>query len=263
MHPSPVLSVFLFILAYRPPTIRSTTKPTMTKITSYSRPGVETAVSLVALRDSPGVWEKVVEKYNVMLFKKGGKSLVEKDRFCERLGEKLRGAEVRSVSKEELVKVIEWKFAKGKPRPYMKHILANTNGHVQDWSNAAFLEADNNHVEEAIDALTNLKGMGPAGASAVLSLYRPDVFVFMDDEVIECLYSGKRGYTKAIYLEVNNECTKLANDLGEAWTPRRVGMALWTAARRRAGGENEDSILDSVIQADNGSKRNAKRIKRS
>ena len=96
--------------------------------------------------------------------------------------------------------------------------------------------------------------MGPATASAILCLYRPDTFAFMHDEVIECLYNQKRGYTLKIYLAVNDRCREIANELNLAdgsknsteWTPCRVGKTLWTMAAMSASGDEDglSSIFD-------------------
>jgi hypothetical protein len=209
-------------------------------MSKYSRAGVEAAVRLVSLRDDPVVWDRVAEHYKAMLAQKGGKDLVAMEDFCESLSTKLQ--DEPWISKEDLIKIIQWKFAKGKPRQYMKYIKSNTNEEVKDCSNKAFQEADKADVDAAIIEMTKLKGVGAAGASAVLSLYRPDLFCFMDDEVIESLYNGKRAYTKAVYVQVNEECTKLADALGKRWTTRRVGMALWTAARIYASGGHDITL---------------------
>jgi hypothetical protein len=209
-------------------------------MTKYSRAGVEASVRLVFLRDDPVVWDRVARQYKAMLAQKGGKDLVAMDDFCETLSTKLQ--DEPSISKEDLIKIIQWKFAKGKPRQYMKYIKSNTDEEVKDCSNKAFLEADKGDVDAAIIEMTKLKGVGAAGASAILSLYRPDLFCFMDDEVIESLYNGKRAYTKAIYMQVNEECSKLADTLGKKWTIRRVGMALWTAARIHASGGQDITL---------------------
>jgi hypothetical protein len=45
---------------------------------------------------------------------------------------------------------------------------------------------NNRGTQEALDHLTVLKGVGPATASAILCLVRPDIFCYMYDEVIDC-----------------------------------------------------------------------------
>lgn len=45
-------------------------------------------------------------------------------------------------------------------------------------------------ISKAISALTVLKGVGPATASAVLAAYAPDTAPFMSDEVnLSCLFA--------------------------------------------------------------------------
>ena len=163
---------------------------------------------------------------------------------------------------EELETVLKWKFSKGKSRPLWKHLRSNSDKSVRDASAkafsilspssvpvqettdtsasasasaSAFASASSKDIDsklkKAIEQFAILKGIGPASATAFLSLYRPDLCIFMDDEVIECLYPGKRAYTIKIYLEINAKCRSLAKGLGEGWTVRRVGKALWTAAK--------------------------------
>ena len=70
----------------------------------------------------------------------------------------------------------------------------------------------------------------------------------MHDEVIECLYDGKRGYTLKIYLAVNDKCREISNELNMAsdnddddestkWTACKVGKALWAVATMSAIGD--------------------------
>jgi hypothetical protein len=180
----------------------------------------------------------------------------------------------KKMTKEELLNVIiPWKFLKGKPRNALKPLLqSNKDGDVIEASMLAFNFADstvvaaaaadnnndknanntfNHNVEEAIQSLCKLSGVGPATASAVLSAYCPQSFAFMDDEVIECLYEAKRGYTLKIYMAVNGRCVDIAKQLNEAssggssssssseeenkkWTPADVAKALWTVATMSA-----------------------------
>lgn len=209
----------------------------------YTRPGVDAAVRLVDCADAE-TWSTTELQYDEMLEAKGGKELVDLDRYCQDLLVP-NMQQNKHITKDELLKIVQWKFLKGKPRhALMNHLRANTPKSVQDHSKAGMDFADQGDPEGAITEIAKLRGVGPATASAVLSLYRPDLFAFMDDEVIECLYAGKRGYTAAIYRNVNDRCKDLAGKLGCDWNPRRVGRALWTAARISA--THVDDVTDSA-----------------
>ena len=208
----------------------------------YTRPGVEAAARLAKRTDDKQLWELIEGQYSDMILEKGGSTLSELDNFCESLGKKLQ-QNPYTLSKADLLEVINWKFTKGKPRHALKKLLnSNSEEDIGQAWNAAAAYAQSN-AKCAIDSLSILKGVGPATASAFLSLYNPENFVFMDDEVIECLYEGKRRYTVKIYLDVNDKCITIANTLG--WTPRRVGRALWTAARIQASGGNDLTVHTS------------------
>jgi hypothetical protein len=237
-----------------------------------------------------------------MIRAKGGAKLVELDarredlplaQCCDRSwpliadNDKAPAAEAMSLTKEHLLDVIvEWKFLKGKPRNALRPLLkSNTDASVATASRRAFLAADgipkitvsdddnrNDYAKEitaAMNHLCEIRGVGPATASAVLCLYRPDVFAFMDDEVIECLYDGKRGYTLKIYLEVNDRCREIASQLnmarkerkddserssssssssGGGWTPCKVGKALWTVAMMSAN--DDERGLSTIFNYD-------------
>lgn len=163
--------------------------------------------------------------------------------------------------------IVPWKFAKGKPRNALKPMLnSNSEEAVRTATRRAFdvadnitaLAADDDEVCAAINEMCVLRGVGPATASAVLNVYRPEAFVFMDDEVIECLYEGKRGYTLKVYNVVNSRCSEIARELNGSgaskWTPGRVGMALWAVAAMSATGD--DGALARVFrEADDASKK--------
>lgn len=197
-----------------------------------------------------------------MLRKKGGQKLVELDRQRTALGTLGDGNEKKLfITKSQLLDiVIPWKFAKGKPRNALKPLLqSNSEMSVEDCSKRALEvadRADNSKpenqseqqelIKEAIDELCKLKGIGPASASAVLSIFYPNLFAFMDDEVIEALYDGKRGYTLKIYQDINERCREISTSLnaiehGKSWTVYDIGRALWTVAAMKAFGE-EDTL---------------------
>jgi hypothetical protein len=277
----------------------------MTKsMRKYTRPGVEAAVrlrSLSPISDHVGGWDRALSHYAAMIRAKGGTKLVDLDarredlplaRCCDRpwptTADKAPAAEAMSLTKEELLDVIvEWKFSKGKPRNALRPLLkSNADASVATASRRAFVAADgipkinvdassdgdniNRYAKEitaAVNHLCEIRGVGPATASAVLCLYRPDVFAFMDDEVIECLYDGKRGYTLKIYLEVNDRCREIASQLnmamkerkddsegssssssGGGWTPCNVGKALWTVATMSAN--DDERGLSTIFDCD-------------
>ena len=237
----------------------------------YTRPGVEASVRLYKAANQTNLWRKIEAKYHDMLVikKKGDKGLLNLDSQCDELGKKWRSVieqknkkgkdekQKNSVDQafitcEELYTVMKWKFSKGKSRPLWKHINSNSEETVRQCSMASFshVSGSNCDINEALKEMSKLKGVGPASSSAILSLFRPDLFVFMDDEVIECLHEGKRDYSLKIYLEINEKCQNLATILGEEWDVRRVGKALWTAAIIAGYSDDEDLTLAPTQSVD-------------
>lgn len=272
----------------------------------YTRPGVECAVQLVNMIDSDdaattnkhiiSIFEQIEGQYMDMLRQKGGEELIQFNAKCELIGQRLqqrgsnngkKGDDAKSLlfTKDDLMDIVRWKFAKGKPRyPLLKQIQFNTDALINTCiqnslniideyyntptetttktTNVALKKSKNDAnnrdtettavIRQSIDALCqDLKGIGPATASAVLSLYKPQLYAFMDDEVIEALIipGKKRGYTIPIYIDINNRCIQIASRLNRImndnnnvstssnhttnpiWTPRRIGIVLWTVCK--------------------------------
>jgi hypothetical protein len=139
-------------------------------------------------------------------------------------------------------------FKVGKNRIYnLKHLNANTDTSIQECSRLAIAAARKLQIDECINEdgslsaagrksiqevlshLVELKGVGPATASAIITLVRPDLFCYLYDEVIDC-FESKRDYTVSVYLRVNSRCLELAKRIG-GWTPARVAKSIWMAAR--------------------------------
>ena len=227
---------------------------------TFTRPGVEAAVRLLKLGtggDCVGHWDRALDSYATAVKAKGGPNLVSLDSQRAELAKQWASTAEgsRYLSKEQLLDVvIPWKFAMGKPRNALKPKLnSNSDEAVVLATQRGFAVADDlppqggeerEEFSSSLNEVCQLCGVGPATASAVLSLYRPDSFAFAADEVIEALYEGKRGYTIKIYRDVNAKCANIARELNEAadvrrWTPANVGEALWTVATLAASGENE------------------------
>jgi hypothetical protein len=202
------------------------------------RPGVEAGKRLSKCSEKE-VWRLVETKFSEIISHLDG--FKEIDSEYRRLGRSIaKGGSNDSVSKEELLSVVKWKFAVGKPRhALMKHLRSNTEESVRKHSAAAIAnaseatEADTESINKALKELINLQGVGPATASAVLTLVQPECFAYMYDEVIEC-FSPKRTYTLSAYMTMNNNCIRISRILGDGWTASRVATVLWTAARAHA-----------------------------
>jgi hypothetical protein len=155
---------------------------------------------------------------------------------------------------------------------------SNSDDDVQKCSTNAIIKAqaipsdeidklDDDHIKEAVEELTELKGVGPATASAILRLVRPDAFCYMYDEVIDC-FLPKRTYTLSVYLKINKRCWDIANKMS-GWNTARVARALWVAARICAAGEEDHtlSVSPTKRETDTPAKardtRNSKRRKQS
>lgn len=208
---------------------------------SKKRPGVEAAMRLADCFDV-ALWESVDSQLPQVVASID--NLGNLTNSCKNLGTK------QSISKGGLLDVVKWKFAVGKPRyALMKLLESNSEESVKKCSKAAISEArmipstnnSDTNIKIALEHLTNLKGVGPATSSAVLSLFRPEKFCYMYDEVIDS-FLPKRTYTLPVYMKVNEECTSIANKLGGGWTTSAVARTLWVAARVCASG-GEDYTL--------------------
>jgi hypothetical protein len=168
------------------------------------------------------------------------KSIVKLEEY-ERALQESRDKEFLTMT--ELLNVQRWKHTVGQDRFFnVKRIKQNPEESVNSISRTAFTmarkidarncltEAGREEIKEAIEELAKLHGVGPATASAVLTLIRPDVFAYYYDEVIDC-FEPKRVYRVSQYLTINAHCLEIAHNLGGTWTPRRVAESIYTAAR--------------------------------
>jgi hypothetical protein len=139
------------------------------------------------------------------------------------------------VTREELVWVVEWKMARGVWRARNLHLArSNAPQAVVAASRAAFAAAPEERLP--LKLLGELKGVGPATASAVLAAYQPARYPFFDD-VVAAQVPGLAPveFTLKAYLAYAAALRERAANLSVAcpdggWTPHAVGMAIWAAA---------------------------------
>merc|ERR1712001_635505 len=165
------------------------------------------------------------------------------------------------LTHEELVQLIKWKLARGVFRPRLKDLIQmNTPRVVMQETKKAFRAIDKRKdIEAAVSALSNLKGVGPAMASAVLAAMAPELAPFMADE---CLLSMPEvegiDYTMKEYIklvEKTKECVERLNAQGGDWTPHKVELTVWSFFVLR---ENKPHVLDDLPTADSEAKRAAR-----
>lgn len=149
-----------------------------------------------------------------------------------------------SITHEELSDLMKWKLGRGKFRPRLQQLAeSNSPESVVDASKAAFekLGSGFGALKAALDALCVLKGIGPATASLILSLFSPDIAPFMSDEAVLALSSSaaKIDYTANRYLQYANEVKALRTKLNkqtsaasksEALSAVDIERALWIRA---------------------------------
>ena len=124
------------------------------------------------------------------------------------------------LTHDEIVMTIKWKLARGIFHPRLKDLVQMNTPRVemQETKKAFRNLFKKKDLESAVAALSNLKGVGPAMASAVLVAGASEVAPFMSDE---CLLSMPDiegiDYTMKEYLklvEKTKECVERLNSQG-------------------------------------------------
>jgi hypothetical protein len=139
------------------------------------------------------------------------------------------------VTLPELVKLAEWKMARGVWRaPNLVLVRGNEPDDVTTTSAAALAKMP--HPTAPIAALSTLAGVGPATASAVAAAALPTVYPFFDELVASQVPAlGEVAWTLGYYGRYAEALRERARTLAEGWTPVMVERALWANAGGKAG----------------------------
>lgn len=156
------------------------------------------------------------------------------------------------LTHEELVQLMEWKQTRGKSYPQLTHLIKiNTPRAVMMETKKAFRKLPN--LEQALNALSNLKGVGTTMASALLAAACPETAPFMADECLMAIPEFESiDYTVKEYLKFVTHIQQTADRLNKEyygtemenngteengapkdppkvkkWTAHKVEMALW------------------------------------
>ena len=223
------------------------------------RPGTLEARSLFLSSSSIAIWHECLRLYDAAVeCVANGKSkneLVALDSFLwNDLVVIVNARDSKHITLDELANIMKWKLARGKARPLQKLVESNSNAAVITASTAAFSFLDSGKWEKAIEAISALKGIGVATATAVFAPFAPATVPFMADEVMEASTSCKRDYTLKVYREMRTALVGKSVELNEEeaavsaavesgdvdgvpapispiiWNAELVGKALWVRA---------------------------------
>ncbi|KAG7156566.1 uncharacterized protein LOC121853418 [Homarus americanus] len=147
---------------------------------------------------------------------------------------KSRGKDAH-LTHEELCLCMKWKLSRGKFSPRLKDLIQmNTPRLCMAETRKAFRALmKKEDLASAIQALCNLKGVGPAMASTILTAGNPELCGFMADECLLAIPEIEGiDYTTKELLNFVEQLKGAANRLNKegsstTWNPHKVEMALW------------------------------------
>ena len=156
------------------------------------------------------------------------------------------------MSKPALVRLVEWKLTRGKWRPrLLSFAQAADPAAVADASQRSFSalrrakagSCSEAVLKEALAPLIELKGVGPATATAAVSACDASVPFMSDEALVAAL--GYRDYTLKEAVKLTAALQKKAKELnaagggGREWTAREVERCLFAdaAAAKQTGKE--------------------------
>lgn len=173
--------------------------------------------------------------YGDVIASQGVRRLPELDRWVhDEFPRILASRDPGFVTLEELVKITEWKMARGVWRARnLVLIRGNEPGEVQRVSTEAFASVPD--PKAPIKLLSTLAGVGPATASAVVAASHPEVYPFFDELVAAQIPGGEAvTFNLKYYAWYAEALRERASELGDDWTPARVEQALWANSGGKA-----------------------------
>jgi hypothetical protein len=179
---------------------------------------------------------RALESYEDVIARQGVAKLPERDRwYREELPRAIASRASAHVTLPELVRVTEWKMARGEWRARnLVLVRGNEPESVIDTSAGALSKIP--HPTRPISTLATLAGVGPATASAVVAAAAPELYPFFDELVAAQLPElGKVAWTLGYYSRYAEALRTRARELGGDWTPVKLERALWALAGGKAG----------------------------
>ena len=178
--------------------------------------------------DNDGAWNRALQSYEEVIARQAVGPLVDLDKWYQReLPSTIAGRTPPHVTYDELVKLTEWKMARGVWRARnLVLVRGNDAERVVKTSTTALSLVP--HPTKPIAELASLDGVGPATASAVAAAFAPDTYPFFDELVANQIPGlGKLAFTMGYYGKYGEALRQRATKLGSEWTVSRVERALW------------------------------------
>ncbi|HKO15974.1 MAG TPA: hypothetical protein VJU87_07025 [Gemmatimonadaceae bacterium] len=185
--------------------------------------------------DSSGAWRRALDRYIDVVARQGVARLAELDAwYREELPHVVATRRPPHATHAELVRLTEWKMARGIWRaPNLVLVRGNDPEEVARASAEAL--ALSPHPRAPIARLAELKGVGPATASALMAAMQPERYPFFDELVAAQVPAlGTLAWTLGFYVKYAEALRARAERLGGEWTPVLVERALWANAGGKA-----------------------------
>lgn len=181
-------------------------------------------------------WRRALESHDDVIERQGVARLPELDRwYRDELPGAIAARPRAHVTHAELVRVTEWKMARGVWRGRNLALVRGNHAALVERTSAGAL-ATVPHPTTPIAGLAELAGVGPATASAVAAAAAPHVYPFLDELVAAQIpHTGKIAYTLGFYARYAAALRDRAERLGHGWTPVLVERALWASVGGKAG----------------------------
>lgn len=178
------------------------------------------------------VWEEHLRAYSqaVKLRSESTASRSELSKLdveVRKFGNAARRRDPESITRVELSTIVSWKLKRGKFRPRLQTLAdSNTEKAVKDASSRAFTYVEKGDLTKALKALEELSGIGPATASAVLSIVYPSRCAFMSDEALATVpaLKGRVDYTNKAFKLFQEDMTSKSRQLEELSPDKQVGI---------------------------------------
>jgi len=189
------------------------------------------------------------------------------------------------ASKEDLKRMLQWKWARGKYRPGttkftdnnrdedvraivkstlqilapLDSLLASTQSSSSS-TTTTLTEIDINAIiTEAIQQATTMPQIGPASATALLAARYPEFCPMYADEAFESIGMYREPYTLERYCTFAEKLRKKASQLGECWTANKVCDALFAASKAEQLGLGRGSARASTTAIEERPKKKTKK----